>query len=194
MTHNNKNKNICWNPDITNDFIIDEINLTISWNSKNATNILIYLIKIIGYPYTLNLNQNGLAHFIEYNMKNNVYYDMPVIWSDIMIYDEYIFDNISSIKQLKPLYCHYKKILNQEDINKISILNMYNIYYDNSKKFICINTNDFLEAHYIIKIILDYLNPNNNIDITLYTQYLKSIKIKYNTPILINELIKKIIS
>ena len=46
MTHNNKNKNICWNPDITNDFIII---FTLDYTSNNITNNIPvkYCVKLI---------------------------------------------------------------------------------------------------------------------------------------------------
>ena len=36
-------------------------------NSRIASDILFELMEFLGTPYTLNLNQNGLAHYIKYN-------------------------------------------------------------------------------------------------------------------------------
>jgi len=180
----------CWNQ-YESDFIIEELNLHIAWNSKNATNILVYLIKLFNMPHTLNLNNNGLAHFIKYNIKDKVYYDQPIIWNEIIINDEYIYDTVNKTKNVKPLYCYYYKELSISNINKIAGLNIYGIWYDNNKQSICINTNNFKEAHYIIKITLDILN-DHTIDINKYISYLKSVSNKYKTKKEINMLIYKI--
>ena len=96
MSNNNEIENKCWNQYQTK-FIIDEINLSISWNSSKATKILVYLMKLFNTPHTLNLNQNGLAHYVKYNIKDMVYYDYPIIWDEIMIQDEYLYDENNKI-------------------------------------------------------------------------------------------------
>jgi hypothetical protein len=180
----------CWNQYELN-FMVEEINLHISWNSKKATDILVQLTRLLGSPNTLNLNQNGLAHFIKYNIAKKTFYEREIIWDEIMIQDEYIYDNVNNVKNLKPLYCYYKKQLTNGQIIRLCGLNVFNIWYDNNKNSICINTDDFLEAHYNIKIILDILS-DDKIDITKYNTYLKSIREKYKTKKEINALLYKI--
>lgn len=190
MSNNNNIDNKCWNQYQTK-FMIDEINLYISWNSNKATQLLISLMKLFNTPHTLNLNQNGLAHFIKYNIKNMVYYDYPVIWSEIMVCDEYIYDEDNKVANLNPLYCHYNIELSSQHIDKIAPLNKFGIHYDINKKTICINCHNFLDTHYKLKIVFDILK-NNNIEINKFITYFKSMKIKYKTKKNISILLYKI--
>ena len=173
------------------DFIIDELNLYSSWNSRYAVDLLYYFSHFIGTPHTLNLNQNGLAHYINYNIKDKVFNELPIIWYEILIQDEYILDKYNKSKQINPLYCYYKIDLKDKEIDLIGKLNKYNILYDNNKKCISINTNNFIYSHILLKITLDYIK-HNNIDINKFNTYLDSFKVKYNTPKELYNLILKI--
>lgn len=185
------NNNKCWNK-YTTKFFIDETNMSISWNSYKATKILVYLMKLYNMPHTLNLNQNGMAHFNNYNLKNNVYYEQPCVWYEIIINDDYNYGN-SSNKYLNPLYCYYFIKLSSQEIDRIALLNKFGVYYDINKTCICVNNDNYLECHYILKITLDILK-NNDIVINKFATYLKSMKNKYNTKRDINMLIYKVYS
>lgn len=184
-------KHQCWNKFDT-EFIQTEMKFNISWNSRIATDILFEMMNLLGTPYTLNLNQNGLAHYIKYNIKDRVLYDNPIIWSEVYVKDEYIFDEENKVNNINSLYCYYYIKLNNDQIDRIGKLLNYNIWYEIKKNFICINTNNFDDAHLLLKICLDIINKNT-IDISKFNIYFRNIKHKYLESDKMNLLIPKIL-
>ena len=175
----------------TDNDLLTELELNVSWKNTNARKELIKLNRLFGYPHTLNLNQNGLAHWTSLNINNKIYMEYENIFNEILIKDEY---KTKSPYQSEPIPINfiylYKKI--NVKAKDLDFLNKFkNILYDHSNKTLTIKTTSYLNGLFIFKIILESFE-NKKIDPNNLEQFIKLLKEKNNNNDKISRLIRKL--
>jgi hypothetical protein len=168
------NSPIFWNTqgnikyDTENNFFNYETSMSVNWNNKLARRVLITLMKLFNRPEILSTRAHGIAIWTYDNLKNNIYYKLPVIFNEIILRDEYIADENNVFNPQYPFLtvCYRCKLENRY----IKSLNQFHDYitYDSNKFMLNVKSRTLEENLVILNIFFNDNNLNKkNIPIVL---------------------------
>ena len=103
-----------------------ETSMSVNWNNKIARRVLITIMKLFNRPEILNTQMNGIAIWTADNLKNNIYYKLPVIFNEIILRDEYVVDMNNVFNPQYPfLTVSYKCKLEEKYIKSLGQFHNY---------------------------------------------------------------------
>ena len=145
-----------------------ETSMSVNWNNKIARRVLITIMKLFNRPEILNTQMNGIAIWTADNLKNNIYYKLPVIFNEIILRDEYVVDTNNVFNPQYPfLTVSYKCKLEEKYIKSLGQYHNY-INYDDSKFILNVKSRTLEENLLILNIFLNENSLNKkNIPITI---------------------------
>ena len=145
-----------------------ETSMSVNWNNKIARRVLITIMKLFNRPEILNTQMNGIAIWTADNLKNNIYYKLPVIFNEIILRDEYVVDMNNVFNPQYPfLTVSYKCKLEEKYIKSLGQFHNY-INYDDSKFILNVKSRTLEENLLILNIFLNENSLNKkNIPITI---------------------------
>lgn len=145
-----------------------ETSMSVNWNNKIARRVLITIMKLFNRPEILNTQMNGIAIWTADNLKNNIYYKLPVIFNEIILRDEYVVDTNNVFNPQYPfLTVSYKCKLEEKYIKSLGQFHNY-INYDDSKFILNVKSRTLEENLLILNIFLNENSLNKkNIPITI---------------------------
>ena len=149
------NSPIFWNTqgkisfDTEKNYFNYETSMSVNWNNKMARRVLITIMKLFNRPEVLSTNANGVAIWTNSNLKNNIFYKLPIIFNEIIIRDEYVADGNNVFNPYYPfLTVCYRCKLDDIYIKSLSQFHNYINYDDN--KFILSVKSRTLEGNLLI--------------------------------------------
>lgn len=145
-----------------------ETSMSVNWNNKLARRVLITIMKLFNRPEILNTQMNGIAIWTADNLKNNIYYKLPVIFNEIILRDEYVVDTNNVFNPQYPfLTVSYKCKLEEKYIKSLGQFHNY-INYDDNKFILNVKSRTLEENLLILNIFLNENSLNKkNIPITI---------------------------
>ena len=145
-----------------------ETSMSVNWNNKIARRVLITIMKLFNRPEILNTQMNGIAIWTADNLKNNIYYKLPVIFNEIILRDEYVVDTNNVFNPQYPfLTVSYKCKLEEKYIKSLGQFHNY-INYDDNKFILNVKSRTLEENLLILNIFLNENSLNKkNIPITI---------------------------
>ena len=140
-----------------------ETSMSVNWNNKIARRVLITIMKLFNRPEILNTQMNGIAIWTADNLKNNIYYKLPVIFNEIILRDEYVVDTNNVFNPQYPfLTVSYKCKLEEKYIKSLGQFHNY-INYDDSKFILNVKSRTLEENLLILNIFLNENSLNKKI-------------------------------
>jgi len=159
------NSPIFWNTqgnikyDTEKNFFNYETSMSVNWNNKLARRVLITLMKLFNRPEILSTKAHGIAIWTYDNLKNNIYYKLPVIFNEIILRDEYIADENNVFNPQYPfLTVCYRCKLENRYIKSLSQFHDY-ITYDSNKFMLNVKSRTLEENLVILNV---FFNDNNS--------------------------------
>ena len=155
------NSPVFWNTqgeikfDSEKNFFNYETSMSINWSNKSARRVLITIMKLLNRPSILDLRNKGIAIWTNNDLKNAVFYKRPIVFSEILIRDEYVYDEN---KVFNPQYPFLSVSYNFKlDTKHISALSEYYNYisYDSLKHVLTVKSKTLEENILILNIFLD---------------------------------------
>ena len=168
------NSPIFWNTqgkikfDTEKNYFNYETSMSVNWNNKLARRVLITIMKLFNRPEILSTKANGIAIWTYDNLKNNIFYKLPIIFNEIILRDEYVADENNVFNPQYPFLtvCYRCKLENRY----VKSLNQFHNYvtYDSNKFMLHVKSRTLEENLVILHIFFNDNNLNNkNIPITL---------------------------
>ena len=155
------NSPVFWNTqgeikfDSEKNFFNYETSMSINWSNKSARRVLITIMKLLNRPSILDLKNKGIAIWTNNDLRNAVFYKRPIVFSEIVIRDEYVYDEN---KVFNPQYPFLSVSYNFKlDTKHISALSEYYNYvsYDSLKHVLTVKSKTLEENILILNIFLD---------------------------------------
>ena len=144
--------------DTENNFFNYETSMSVNWNNKLARRVLITLMKLFNRPEILSTKTHGIAIWTYANLKNNIYYKLPIIFNEIILRDEYIADENNVFNPQYPfLTVCYRCKLENRYIKSLSQFHDY-ITYDSNKFMLNVKSRTLEENLVILNL---FFNDNN---------------------------------
>ena len=125
-------------------------------------------MKLFNRPEILSTKAHGIAIWTYDNLKNNIYYKLPVIFSEIILRDEYVADENNVFNPQYPfLTVCYRCKLENRYIKSLSQFHDY-ITYDSNKFMLNVKSRTLEENLVILNVFFNDNNLNKkNIPIVL---------------------------
>tara|TARA_B110000114_G_C15021734_1_gene369167 strand:- start:77 stop:760 length:684 start_codon:yes stop_codon:yes gene_type:complete len=175
------NSPIFWNTqgnityDTEKNYFNYETSMSVNWNNKLARRVLITIMKLFNRPEILGIKANGVAIWTYDNLKNNIFYKLPIIFNEIILRDEYVADENNVFNPQYPfLTVCYRCKLEDRYIKSLSQYHNY-VSYDSNKFMLNIKSRTLEENLVILHIFFN----DNNLN-------------KKNIPIVINKKMNKL--
>jgi len=133
------NSPIFWNTqgkikfDTEKNYFNYETSMSVNWNNKLARRVLITIMKLFNRPEILTTKSNGIAIWTADNLKNNIFYKLPVVFNEIILRDEYVANENNVFNPYYPFLtvCYRCKLENRY----IKSLNHVDCHQQNQKQF-----------------------------------------------------------
>jgi hypothetical protein len=158
------NSPIFWNTqgkikfDTEKNYFNYETSMSVNWNNKLARRVLITIMKLFNRPEILTTKSNGIAIWTADNLKNNIFYKLPVVFNEIILRDEYVANENNVFNPYYPfLTVCYRCKLENRYINSLSQFHNY-ISYDDNKFIVSVKSRTLEENLLILNI---FFNDNN---------------------------------
>lgn len=129
-----------------------ETSMSVNWNNKLARKVLLTIMRLFNRPSILDINTNGVAIWTYMNLKNAIFYKLPIIFNEILLRDEYLYTK----NNLLFLTVSYHLVLEEAYINSLNNYHNY-ISYDSNKMMLYVKSRTLEENLVILNIFL-----NNN--------------------------------
>ena len=137
-----------------------ETSMSVNWNNKLARRVLITIMKLFNRPEILSTKSNGIAIWTSDNLKNNIFYKLPIIFNEIILRDEYVVDENNVFNPQYPfLTVCYNCKLKDRYIKSLNKFHNY-ISYDDNKFMLSVKSRTLEENILILNIFLDDNNFN----------------------------------
>ena len=148
-----------------------ETSMSVNWSNKLARRVLITIMKLFGRPEILDVKKSGIAIWTENNLKNSIFYKLPIIFNEISIRDEYVVDEKGLYNaKYSFLTVSYKCKLDEKYIKNLGAYHNY-VTYDSEKYVLNVKSRTLEENIVIISIFLgDNKLTTKNIPITIKRQ------------------------
>jgi len=157
------NSPIFWNTqgkisfDTEKNYFNYETSMSVNWNNKMARRVLITIMKLFNRPEILSTNANGVAIWTNNNLKNNIFYKLPIIFNEIILRDEYVADENNVFNPYYPfLTVCYRCKLDDRYIKSLSQFHNY-INYDDHKFILSVKSRTLEEN---LLILNTFFNDN----------------------------------
>jgi len=168
------NSPIFWNTqgnikfDTEKNYFNYETSMSINWNNKLARRVLITIMKLFNRPEILTTKNNGIAIWTADNLKNNIFYKLPVIFNEIILRDEYVATENNVFNPHYPfLTVCYRCKLDDKYIKSLSQFHN-NISYDDHKFIVSVKSRTLEENLLILNIFFTDNNLNKkNIQVSI---------------------------
>jgi hypothetical protein len=155
------NSPVFWNTqgeikfDSEKNFFNYETSMSINWRNKSARRVLITIMKLLNRPSILDLRSKGVAIWTNDDLRNAVFYKRPIVFNEIIIRDEYVYDENKVFNPQYPfLSVSYNFKLDNKHIMALSEYYNY-INYDSLKHTLTVKSKTLEENILILNIFLD---------------------------------------
>ena len=138
--------------DTERSFFDYETSMSVNWNNKLARKVLLTIMRLFNRPSILDIKTNGVAIWTYMNLKNAIFYKLPIIFNEIVLRDEYLYTK----NNLLFLTVSYHLVLDEAYINSLNNYHNY-ISYDSNKMMLYVKSRTLEENLVILNIFL-----NNN--------------------------------
>lgn len=158
------NSPIFWNTqgnmtyDTEKNYFNYETSMSVNWNNKLARRVLITIMKLFNRPEILNTKANGIAIWTYDNLKNSIFYKLPIIFNEIILRDEYVADENNVFNPQYPfLTVCYRCKLEERYLKSLNEFHN-NVTYDSNKFMLNVKSRTLEENLVILHI---FFNDNN---------------------------------
>tara|TARA_Y100000389_G_C17295066_1_gene430066 strand:+ start:147 stop:851 length:705 start_codon:yes stop_codon:yes gene_type:complete len=138
--------------DTERSFFDYETSMSVNWNNKLARKVLLTIMRLFNRPSILDIKTNGVAIWTYMNLKNAIFYKLPIIFNEIVLRDEYLYTK----NNLLFLTVSYHLVLDEAYINSLNNYHNY-ISYDSNKMMLYVKSRTLEENLVILNVFL-----NNN--------------------------------
>lgn len=138
--------------DTERSFFDYETSMSVNWNNKLARKVLLTIMRLFNRPSILDIKTNGVAIWTYMNLKNAIFYKLPIIFNEIVLRDEFL----DTKNNLLFLTVSYHLVLEEAYINSLNNYHNY-ISYDSNKMMLYVKSRTLEENLVILNIFL-----NNN--------------------------------
>jgi hypothetical protein len=138
--------------DSERNFFDYETSMSVNWNNKLARKVLLTIMRLFNRPSILDIKTSGVAIWTYENLKNTIFYKLPIIFNEIVLRDEYL----DTKNNLLFLTVSYHLVLEEAYINSLNNYHNY-ISYDSNKMMLYVKSRTLEENLVILNIFL-----NNN--------------------------------
>lgn len=138
--------------DTERSFFDYETSMSVNWNNKLARKVLLTIMKLFNRPSILDIKTNGVAIWTYMNLKNAIFYKLPIIFNEIVLRDEFL----DTKNNLLFLTVSYHLVLKEAYINSLNNYHNY-ISYDSNKMMLYVKSRTLEENLVILNVFL-----NNN--------------------------------
>jgi len=129
-----------------------ETSMSVNWNNKLARKVLLTIMKIFNRPSILDIKTAGIAIWVYNDLKNTIFYKLPIIFNEIIIRDEYLHTK----NPIMFLTVSYHLDLNEVYINSLNNYHNY-ISYDSNKKMLYVKSRTLEEN---LVVLNSFFNNN----------------------------------
>jgi len=138
--------------DTERSFFDYETSMSVNWNNKLARKVLLTIMRLFNRPSILDIKTNGVAIWTYMNLKNAIFYKLPIIFNEIVLRDEFL----DTKNNLLFLTVSYHLVLEEAYINSLNNYHNY-ISYDSNKMMLYVKSRTLEENLVILNVFL-----NNN--------------------------------
>ena len=138
--------------DTEKSFFDYETSMSVNWNNKLARKVLLTIMRLFNRPSILDIKTNGVAIWTYMNLKNAIFYKLPIIFNEIVLRDEFL----DTKNNLLFLTVSYHLVLEEAYINSLNNYHNY-ISYDSNKMMLYVKSRTLEENLVILNVFL-----NNN--------------------------------